>query len=98
MSKQSLYVAAGSPAQCMNPNCGKRFEGCCIRGNNDTATTAWKSARKSAWRSTSATSPTFALVPSWYLKNRCERRAASKVIEKLERAIGIEPTTFSLGS
>lgn len=33
--KQSLYLKAGSPTRCFNPNCRKPFEGSCVRGDDD---------------------------------------------------------------
>jgi hypothetical protein len=35
MSEQSLYLAAGSPTQCFNPNCKKPFEASCFRGDDN---------------------------------------------------------------
>ena len=33
--KQSLYLAAGSPTECFNPNCKRQFDGSCFRGDDD---------------------------------------------------------------
>jgi hypothetical protein len=35
MSDQSLYLKAGAPTRCFNPNCKKPFEGSCFRGDDD---------------------------------------------------------------
>jgi hypothetical protein len=35
MGKESLYLAAGSPTRCAVPNCRQRFEGYCVRGDDD---------------------------------------------------------------
>jgi hypothetical protein len=34
-SKESLYLAAGSPTRCFNPACRKPFESKCVRGDDD---------------------------------------------------------------
>jgi len=33
--RESLYLAAGAPTCCQNEACRKRFDGSCIRGDND---------------------------------------------------------------
>ncbi len=33
--KESLYLTAGAPTRCFNPNCEKPFDGSCFRGDDD---------------------------------------------------------------